>query len=365
MQWNSINKADTLVYKGIAILMIVIHNFMDTFPQPKQNEFAFKREYFDNFLYLMQNDPENVVRWVFAYLGHFGVQVFIFLSAYGLTKKYLYTSVDYREFLVKRMTRLYPSFLLALIAWFVLKFFWYSLNGSLATADFMIDAVILKLTLVSNFFPDYALKPVGPWWFLPFIVQFYVVYPVLLKSLKVQGGESLILVSLISLLIVISVRDMDFNFYFTILPYMPGFCLGIYMAKIDENRVKISNILLLLALCCFILGNLYLPFWYLSHFCALIFLVVLLQLIMRLFSENKVFNHFFVFIGGISMQIFFLHGFLRTPFVDWALMNDGWFQVIASCIVYLIISVAVSYSFFRLESGLRRTYASIFSKSSV
>ena len=158
MQWNSINKSDTLIYKGMAILMIATHNFMATFLEPRNNEFSFKREYFDDFVHLVFSDPGNIIRWIFSYLGHFGVQVFIFLSAYGLTKKYLYTPINYKHFLAQRISKLYPSFLLALMTWFVLRLFWYIWNDSLSTADFMIDAVILKLTLLSNFFPDYVIN---------------------------------------------------------------------------------------------------------------------------------------------------------------------------------------------------------------
>lgn len=353
MQWNYINKTETRLFKGMAILMIVMHNFMAALLRPKQNEFAFKREYFDDFIYLVFHEPENIIRWTFAYLGHYGVQVFIFLSAYGLTKKYLYKSIDYRHYLLERVAKIYPSFIIAIIIWAMLRLLWSSINGSVSIDDFMIDAVLLKITFLSNFVSGYALKPVGPWWFLPFIVQFYIIYPVLLKSFEAWGKNCLILVSLISMLIVVLCDTLSFNFYFTVLPHIPEFCLGIYMAKMDTNKVEVSNLLMLLMMAIFLLGNVYKPFWYLTHLSALVIIIMLLQIIIRTFSGGKPFDRFFLFMGTLSMQLFLVHGFLRTPLADWALVNDNWLHVIFLCIGYLIISIIVSYGLFSLEGKWR------------
>ena len=95
----------------------------------------------------------------------------------------------------------------------------------------MIDAVLLKITLLSNFFSGYALKPVGPWWFFPFIIQFYIVYPAILKAFELWGLKSLFIISLLSLSVVFFLQNVNFGFYYTILPYLPEFCFGIYITK--------------------------------------------------------------------------------------------------------------------------------------
>lgn len=46
MNWTKLTKQDTQLYKGVAIFMIVYHNFMHSFPSPKENEFTFSRDRF-------------------------------------------------------------------------------------------------------------------------------------------------------------------------------------------------------------------------------------------------------------------------------------------------------------------------------
>ena len=360
MKWEPIDKESGLLFKGMAILMIVTHNFMHVFPHPRQNEFDFKREYFDSFLYLLWNESENIFRITASYFGHFGVQVFIFLSAYGLTKKYLNSVINYRQFIWSRITKIYPAFLLALLTWFILRILWNSLNDSLETTDFMINAVLLKVTLLSNFFSGYALKPVGPWWFFPFIIQFYIVYPAILKAFELWGLKSLFVISLLSLSIVFFLQTVEFGFYFTILPYLPEFCFGIYMAKYDDKGVRVFNILFVVLFVIFILGNLYKSFWYLSHFCALFLLITTFQFVRKFIQSTKIINNTFLFIGTISMQLFFVHGFLRTPLVEWAVADDRWFVVNIYCSIYILFSIITAFVLFKIEYRLRNAYIRCF-----
>ncbi len=362
MQWKPINTADTLIYKGIAILMIAIHNFMNTFPLPRHNEFRFNRVFFDNFIQLMADEPENAFRWVFAYLGHYGVQAFIFLSAYGLTKKYLKERLFYKEFIVDRFTKLYPPFLLALILWFILKFVWNWYNNSLETADYMFTAVILKMTLLSNFVQGYALKPVGPWWFLPFIFQFYLVFPFLLGVMKKYGAIGILALSLLSLSLVISVDNNAINLFVTLLPYIPGFCFAMYLAEKDSNGIRFSNSLLILVLLVFVFGNFDQWFWYFTHLSSLVLLMFGLQLTKQCLRYIPNLEKVMMYLGLISMHIFLVHGFLRTPTADWALIYDDWYMVNLLCFAFLLISITVSYCFYLLEFRLRMQCSGVFLK---
>lgn len=356
MYWKTIDKSGARLYKGMAILMISTHNFMHVFPLPRQNEFAFKRDYFDSFLYLMWNEPENSFRVVASYFGHFGVQIFIFLSAYGLTKKYFNKTIKYKEFIWTRLIKIYPTFLLAIITWFIFRFFWYSFNGTLETADFMLDAILLKIIGVSNFIPGYALKPVGPWWFFPFIIQFYLIYPFIIKSVNIWNEKSLFIISVISLATVILLQDVNVNFFYSILPYMPCFCIGIFMAKYDCKGLSISNYYILVTLIIFILGNIYKPFWFVSHFTALFLLITLFQVLKSAIEKINILTRFFLFAGKISMHIFFVNGFIRTPLIEWAMADGIWYRVIYYFSIYLILTIIISFVLFKIEFRLRYFY---------
>ena len=78
---------DTSILKGLAISAIVLHNYFHVVSPVHQNEFTFDPARFQVFLHTVAR-PELATQAVFSFFGHFGVQIFIFLSAYGLTKSH-------------------------------------------------------------------------------------------------------------------------------------------------------------------------------------------------------------------------------------------------------------------------------------
>lgn len=44
---------------------------------------------------------------------------------------------------------------------------------------------------ISNILPGFGLPPVGPWWFIPFIMQFYAIWPMLRRLTNKFGGRPL------------------------------------------------------------------------------------------------------------------------------------------------------------------------------
>src|SRR5687768_4459589 len=81
-----------------------------------ENDFAYKRQKFDFFLReLNTHSPFEFVGLIFSYLGHYGVQIFIFLSAYGLYLSTRNKEIRYWKFVRERIAKLYPSFFLAVL----------------------------------------------------------------------------------------------------------------------------------------------------------------------------------------------------------------------------------------------------------
>jgi len=104
---------DTVVLRGLGILAIVLHNLYHSIPKAVlEMEFGFDRERFPRFLATV-GDPRQTFQTLFSYFGHFGVQVFIFLSAYGLALKYWQTP-SWSGFVWSRIRKIYPMWFLAL-----------------------------------------------------------------------------------------------------------------------------------------------------------------------------------------------------------------------------------------------------------
>jgi peptidoglycan/LPS O-acetylase OafA/YrhL len=216
-------------------------------------------------------------------------------------------------------------------------------------------AILLKLTLISNFFPSQALRPVGPWWFLSFIFQFYVVFPALLSMARKYGEYTLAIISCAGVLLSFLSRNSDVNIYFTIIGHMPELCLGIYLARRDKLHVPYYMVFTIFLL--FILGNLYYSFWLISHFCALILMLLVFNSVRHTIRKHDHVNNLLVFYGALSMYMFFVHGFLREPMVVWAREYGYWTYSLLLCIAFLAITTISSYLLQTAELRIRQWFA--------
>ena len=358
MYWKTLDKIDSNLYKGIAILMIVTHNFMHLFSAPKENEFEFYPDRFLNLLHLIFNEPENIIRVSLSFFGHFGVQIFVFLSAYGLAKKYSIHKLKYWPFIWQRILKVYPAFILAILAWLIIAGWvsqWHGLLGPIKVLYWNIEGLLLKLSLLSNFIPGQSLAPVGPWWFIPFIFQFYFTFPFLLYLYSKWGGSILLIISIISIIFSMAVQGkiVGLNIYFTILGHLPEFCLGTYLARRDDDAAfRIPILIILLAFIIYFLGNIYEIFWYANHISFLILLLVIFGYLVPIIKRNAINREVFLFFGAISMPLFLVNGFLREPFISWAKDYNYWLLTIALSLVSLMTSVFVALILSKIEERL-------------
>ena len=370
MYWNSLDKNDTNLYKGIAILMIATHNFMHLFPTPKENEFEFYPNRFFDLLYLMANESENIIRISLSFFGHFGVQIFIFLSAYGFTKKYLNRQPNYWLFMWKRIFKIYPAFILGILAWSIVAGWVNGSHGILGPikiiywniGDLLLNCRLYQISFLENLFRSLVLGPwslvlgpwslvLGPWWFIPFIFQFYFIFPLLRYLYSKWGAAMLLAISIagIALSYLNHGRIGDLNIYFTVLGHLPEFCLGIYLAGKEGEKIRISWVVILSALVLYFLGNIYESFWYVNHISFLILLLIVFNAVIGSIKKRARINKAILFIGGISMPIFLVNGFLRYPFIYWAINNNYWLLTIALCLLSLTISIFVAYILSKIE----------------
>src|SRR5215218_5598235 len=99
LYWRGLSKNDTTVLKAVFIAMIVLHNFFHSFPGWRlENEFAFNPNKFDYFRTHLSLNLYNIIGLLLAYWGHYGVQVFVFLSSYGLYLSYQNKPIRYWTF---------------------------------------------------------------------------------------------------------------------------------------------------------------------------------------------------------------------------------------------------------------------------
>ena len=75
--------------RGLAIIGIFLHNYCHWLgPIVKENEYQYIQHNVDWLAQVIVNPDFNLPIHLLSFFGHYGVPVFLFLSAYGLVMKY-------------------------------------------------------------------------------------------------------------------------------------------------------------------------------------------------------------------------------------------------------------------------------------
>jgi peptidoglycan/LPS O-acetylase OafA/YrhL len=332
---------DTTIIKGIAILLIICHNFFHWLkPIMGENEFSFNLEFSQNFIESLISNPLNFLQYILAFAGHYGLQLFIFISGYGLTVRYAYKVYSYKGFIKKRLVKLYPVFTIALLGLLVYKFIIF--NNEL-NSEVFID-FILRYTLLANLIPKEVFVLNGPFWFYSMIVQLYLLFPLLLFIIK-KNIKYLYLIAVLTFLIVLvfnqHLSGLNFSLFYNFIGHLPVFVFGIvYAFKGDliNKHLKWMSFVAIIILGLSIY-NIY--FWHLSYLAFLV-LFLSVHLFLKKIRFPKVLSQFIVFTGGLSYYLFAVHGFLRTPWVYLANKADSDIFNHLFLLVFLTISFGVA-----------------------
>ena len=345
---TELDKKDTTILKALAILAIVFHNFFHIAITVHENEFDFSPDRFGVFLQTVIH-PSLTIQALFAFYGHFGVQIFIFLSAYGLAKTHWDDPSSWHAFMWSRVKKLYPMFLLAV-------FFWACLTAMHVGWAYVIHdtgaEILLMLAGVSTLVPGLGLPPVGPWWFIPFIIQAYALFPLLRSLTRRFGWPALVVLSIACYFITHeadpALSHWSVNLAMTPIGRMRVLCLGILAARYP---IRIRSYVALPAFAVLILGSKYLS---ISHFCSLSACIVGLWLYTKLRPVLRN-SPSLEKIGNYSLAIFLLNGIVRVPFIFFAHRPD--LQLTLS-VVSAAVTIAISSWFhYLLEPKPRRAPA--------
>lgn len=354
---NQLSKDQTNFLKGCGILLIVLHNFFHNLtPVIGENEFSFSLQISSKFYQTLASSPYSAMRLLFTFFGHYGVQMFVFLSAYGLTLKYASATIPFREYIFGRFKKIYISFLLCLALYIFLGV----IKSQFLTDEKVLfwDSIAWKVLLISNFIPGQAMMPVGPWWFLPFIFQVYIAYPFILKGFRKHGNKFLILISTISILFSLIANPYlmrnNLNVNHTVIGHLPVICFGIFAAS--AGKILIPRVYAVLFVALFFTGDFSEFAWI---FKGLSFVVISL-ICTELYFQSKLNSGFIskivVFYGAISFQLFMVNGFLRSPFHNLAEAKNIWWLDNILAILSLLFSTLVAFLLLKTDVRARAIF---------
>lgn len=213
--------------RGIAILFIVLHNLLHLLLPTKENEYIYVAQRSQVFLErLLENHPDL---WMdlFSFLGWYGVAVFLFLSGYGLTRKYGFSfdqPLKSGAFVWKHIKSVFLLMILPYLPFAMMQIYY----------QFDWLQVLLQTTLLANVFSPNLIFP-GVFWFFGLIIQFYLLFVGLVWCNRVKLGGKVLLVLNISALLWMCLLESNsgtlnwvrHNFIGWLLP----FSMGIWVAQ--------------------------------------------------------------------------------------------------------------------------------------
>jgi peptidoglycan/LPS O-acetylase OafA/YrhL len=277
---------------GIAILLVLLWHLICGY-----------LSYHPNPLYLLNQ------------IGYLGVDIFVFLSGFGLTCGYLKRKLDLKRYYVRRILRIY-------------LLYWFFLFIRLIENDFSFPYGNIVINILNLQYWFYGMEsPTGHLnygWFLSFLVTLYALYPGYLK-LFVKTDRKFLLTLIISVFIITcQICFLDSKWGLSSFR-IPSFLVGIYIGFLhltipDFNEVIIKKeyywhmvsalLLVLLESIIIVYRNL---FWsynlYLITMCLTPFFIFSFVNILRRTSMK-----WLSFIGAMSLEIYLVHpyGFLIT-----------------------------------------------------
>ena len=191
MNTPTLSRSECNVLRGLAIIGIFLHNYCHWIGSiVKENEYQYFQRNVDWLNQVWVNPDLNLPFHLISFFGHYGVPVFLFLSAYGLVLKYeakphLDASTQFVNINGKTMwnwneplrfirylyLKLFKMMIVGFVAFTMLDYITYGPH-KYATLD-----VVAMLGMFNNILPDpdRIIWP-GPFWFFGLMLQLYIVY---------------------------------------------------------------------------------------------------------------------------------------------------------------------------------------------
>lgn len=343
MKTQALSKNDTAILKGIGILLIVLHNFLHwTEPfNSRENEFYFKDSNVSDFFSSIAGNPFEFVNIFLSYFGSYGVQIFIFLSGYGLYLSFKNRPAPWFRFVVGRAAKLWCLLVVALIIQLVTNVLTYQTIDAKLMLSFL-----YKFLFVHILIPGEGMSYNGPLWFVGCIMQLYILFPFIYRMMEKYGLKAFLIICAFSYSIIyLSVYGIFSPNNVFILQNFPGhlpeFCLGVLLAQ--KSGMEIKRIYLFTSIVVFFAGAFLKPLFPFA-FIAFSFMVFCLYQMVQRSDNDGFFGRMFAYFGGISMLLFATHGNIRWTFVVLTQKHDNAAMTLLIAVAFVASAVLVAKS---------------------
>ena len=222
--------------RGIAIIGIFLHNYCHWLPGiVKENEYQFFQGNVDGLQGVLAHPDAMLPIHLFSFFGHYGVPVFLFLSAYGLVMKYEKAATPHLEPTIYSFTRYH---FLKLFKMMIVGFAAFLLIDRMTPGarHYDVTSILTQLTMTNNMFPEphHLIWP-GPYWFFGLMLQLYVVYRVALFK-RHWGWAVALMVVCTAVQVICPPESEELNqLRYNCIGGMLPFCFGLIFARYGKD----------------------------------------------------------------------------------------------------------------------------------
>lgn len=335
MNKDSFSVERTNYCKGIAIILLIIHHLFWTVPN----------------VGIMIGDVSILQR--IASTGKVCVSIFLLLSGIGLSKITcginLTDKSEIKKFYKRRLGKLYGNYIFIVITSAIISMIFFEdiFKIMVGTGLHRLCIIILTCTGLQYFIGYQGFN--GAWWFITAIVICYLLFP-WIKDLVIKYGSKFLIVSFI--ISFIDFIPTGMIKVFTIISWIFPFILGVYidqyeiLSKIKTYILKGNSLLKKSSLICIFFGIFVIRQSMEAQSLVGIkvdyLLAVIMVLVIHVFWDNiKCLKKIFCYLGKKSMDIYYIHMFICTYFLDDFIysLNSGLLMIFA----VLFMNLAYSY----------------------
>jgi peptidoglycan/LPS O-acetylase OafA/YrhL len=343
-----LTRAECDALRGLAILGIFLHNYCHWLnPIVKENEYQYFQHNVDWFAQVMNPPGEYFLLHIISYFGHYGVPIFLFLSAFGLERKYGGMAA---------VQHLPGSF--SFIRYHFLKLFRMMIVGFICFV--FIDAltpgrwhytplqVVAQLGMFNNLLPnpDHNIWP-GPYWYFGLMLQLYIVYRLLLFRRHWGWTVALMVLCTVPQLLMDPEGEVINRYRYNFMGGMLPFGLGLLFARYGEKIILVSlnglGTVMSFVFCSFLIVSMSSNFYLWNLVPALICITSIYFIkLFHVFGAQPLMARvmgWLQWLGSISAALFVIHPVVRKVLIP--LSREG--DVYTGLLLYTIVCIGAAW----------------------
>ena len=345
-----LTRDEGLVIKALCIIVVMLHNYLHLRGFAAENEFQFYQDRADAMWQMLLHPTLNLPLHLASHAVTYALVGFLFVSGYGLVKKYEQSPVEFRRWgfigrhYIKLVCLVLLPMILAFVVFWVVRDYW-----PLSWCD-----RVTELLLVGNLHYNHISIYPFVYWYLGMAMQLYLLYALLLHRRKNYPLWHQLL--LLALVIGCGVAQMccaptGYTIYFlrvNMIGYVGPFVAGIVAARhLDHISLKSWQWWLIVLVSGMVMV------WSLWHFYswlwgwlpATVFAVSLVK------ANPWLQWRPIVWLGSVSAMVYVMHPIVRELVIGFSRHH-----IRVELLIYLVVSVmlAAGYAWLLRRIKLRR-----------